>query len=1122
MAAAVAVAGVAGTNVGAEVWPPATELEQWLMGAAMDFDTAATPLRRLVNANPGYGAYLASDKDIAGVVQLFAKRFRKRIQDAGGAGGLQLEVLYRPLCEVMWKSVGLVLHSLEQIDAESAERGEPAGMTAPVSREARGQLRMLLQTNEDLSIQLSDLRRAYLKELSEHRDRQRRLSLQTQTALQSLEEQPIMFYEPLNSLLDQTTKDFVRGVVEERMKLEMHGNFAHEETDKETLDNDSHHLAIKIEQLERELNKLRVGIAREAEARKRAEEKEMKSRADVEEALRRVEELNSEAEEAKEQLEKKMAEEESRRRQAIAELKTSTPRDDDRSQEVIDDLLRQVEERDGVVVSLERRLNELAQAMRAKEAELEAASSQVSGSGARRSSFRGSPASAPLPVPGETVEPEMVPEPVREEKQERVVHVTHTEEKVKVVEKIITRTDDKALEEARQELEKHLIVENGLRQANRELERALEEAEERAKKAETSVSRRNSLERPAGEQDKEVQDAISNLTKLHEKERQDQADEIERLKAQLRELGKTVDASEEGAVAKKKVKKTKVDDEQDENKIAKLKAKLDEMQTAFDDMTQERDSLEQKIEGLMAKLKDVCSPEELKETLEKIDLDPTQLKRKRKKNCFERLYDDAQRRINETRELQERLKQEQQSMIKVFASRVRDKGQLHRVSMLASLQQAAEVTNDRLQNAMQSYYVQSAPNQRMPTVSEGCESEPEAETRPNHVLADLASLLSTGCRCNRCGATVRVTSASISMNSQAGLQDGGSHTNQVCSVTGSSPTIPALHGIPNDDLQTVQFSYSQEGHCASRSSDKHQQQMPPMVGKTGPSLRERMSLWGKIVPVVGQHIGPQGGGFSQKDVPSYRVGSDAASSQASSRRGSTVVSKASAAALGGVSATTSVAAALAAAAAVSLPPGTRFIDGRGGVASNCTPAAAIDTASGSATPLSRSNSFPHGLPVPAEVLSPPHVVGRHPSMLSSGTTSASLEHRSATKFARQQASHYLAAGLSRDCADTAPCPPPIFTSAPSSYTESPVSLRNADMTRSFVSSAQRDTVKSSRSLPSLSPGGLGRETPPTQSLVNRSYELPRRPGAKGARQRMEASARCRFVSMVQGQTQDVS
>merc|ERR1712048_1273535 len=106
----------------------------------------------------------------------------------------------------------------------------------------------------ELSLQLSDLRRAYLKELSEHRDRQRRLSLKAKKAIESLVEEPVMFYEPLNSLLDQTTKDFITRTVEERMKLEMRVSLQVEELDEDTNIGD---MRKEAESMQQELKKLR-------------------------------------------------------------------------------------------------------------------------------------------------------------------------------------------------------------------------------------------------------------------------------------------------------------------------------------------------------------------------------------------------------------------------------------------------------------------------------------------------------------------------------------------------------------------------------------------------------------------------------------------------------------------------------------------------------------------------------------------------------------------------------------------------------------------------------------------------------------------------------------------------
>merc|ERR1712203_469405 len=107
------------------------------------------------------------------------------------------------------------------------------GEELPVPKEAAGQVKMLLQTNVVLSKKLNEMRREYLRELSRHRDQQRKLSESSLRALNALQEAPIMFSEPLSYVLDETTKAFVKEVVEEKIKLEQRSKVVGEEVEVE-------------------------------------------------------------------------------------------------------------------------------------------------------------------------------------------------------------------------------------------------------------------------------------------------------------------------------------------------------------------------------------------------------------------------------------------------------------------------------------------------------------------------------------------------------------------------------------------------------------------------------------------------------------------------------------------------------------------------------------------------------------------------------------------------------------------------------------------------------------------------------------------------------------------------
>ncbi|CAE7041730.1 unnamed protein product [Symbiodinium sp. CCMP2456] len=63
------------------------------------------------------------------------------------------------------------------------------------------------------------MRRDYLRELTCHRDKQRSISDEAQEVLQDLQEHPVMFFEPLKFVLDDVTKEFIKLVVEERVRF---------------------------------------------------------------------------------------------------------------------------------------------------------------------------------------------------------------------------------------------------------------------------------------------------------------------------------------------------------------------------------------------------------------------------------------------------------------------------------------------------------------------------------------------------------------------------------------------------------------------------------------------------------------------------------------------------------------------------------------------------------------------------------------------------------------------------------------------------------------------------------------------------------------------------------------
>eukprot|EP00927_Polykrikos_kofoidii_P026575 TRINITY_DN23639_c0_g1_i1.p1 TRINITY_DN23639_c0_g1~~TRINITY_DN23639_c0_g1_i1.p1 ORF type:complete len:1262 (-),score=208.80 TRINITY_DN23639_c0_g1_i1:135-3545(-) len=185
---------------------------------------------------------------------------------------LDTAAFYGPVCEVVWRVVGHIFHTIVELKASTK---------FPVPEVALGQIRMLLQTNDELSRQLKQSRREYLRELVMLRERERLRSQRVQRAVQTLRDDPVIFYEPLSYVLDQTTKDFVREIVEERVRLEIRkeepppATPADEESDLEEADPE-------LIRVRAENRQLRATAAREAERARRAGEAVTRAREELE------------------------------------------------------------------------------------------------------------------------------------------------------------------------------------------------------------------------------------------------------------------------------------------------------------------------------------------------------------------------------------------------------------------------------------------------------------------------------------------------------------------------------------------------------------------------------------------------------------------------------------------------------------------------------------------------------------------------------------------------------------------------------------------------------------------------------------------------------------------------
>merc|ERR1719181_2591656 len=160
------------------------------------------------------------------------------------------------------------------------ELEEDANM--PVPKEAAGMVKMLLHTNTQLSNKLNDMRRVYLRELALYRDKEREITKTAERAIATLQEQPIMFFEPLEFVLDETTKDFVREAVVERIKLEMR-TAAMNSDDNAEMTRYIEELETEVDHLKSELKTVRASNNRLEEQMKTVGMREAKLKADLQE-----------------------------------------------------------------------------------------------------------------------------------------------------------------------------------------------------------------------------------------------------------------------------------------------------------------------------------------------------------------------------------------------------------------------------------------------------------------------------------------------------------------------------------------------------------------------------------------------------------------------------------------------------------------------------------------------------------------------------------------------------------------------------------------------------------------------------------------------------------------------
>jgi hypothetical protein len=202
----------------------------------------------------------------------------------------------------------------------------------------------------------------------------------------------------------------------------------------------------------------------------------------------------------------------------------------------------------------------------------------------------------------------------------------------------------------------------------------------------------------------------------HEKIVANLQDEIEKLKQQLKaakeelkELRAAQNEPTEVTPKTKVIKQVGVPEEE----VSKLRVQIHEQGVEIERLEEELAKMEQKCDMLLAKLKDKFSDAEIEAIVETIRLaPPPKPKKARKKKAFERLYDDAQRRIGEMKMRQEKLRELEDKQMYKLSRTVGSSTEARKLDMLRSLQRANTATSQRFHDALYEFDRQSRRKKR--------------------------------------------------------------------------------------------------------------------------------------------------------------------------------------------------------------------------------------------------------------------------------------------------------------------------------------------------------------------------------------------------------------------------
>lgn len=633
------------------------------MNTVKDPDPGAVFLRQVLQMNPAYGSYMQTDKELVGIVQLFAKRLRARMMAANGP--LTPNSLYEPLCEMTWRITGHVLHAVLNVDESLDENG------LPVPKEPQGQVKMLVQTNMELSRKLNLMRRDYLRELTCHRDKQRSISDEAQEVLQDLQEHPVMFFEPLKFVLDDVTKEFIKLVVEERVKLDQKGapvkierrdarhpekKVTREKPDKALMD-ELAKVRGDLRKIQDELHTSQIECKRLAASEKLAREQ-----------LEKTEELRSKA-----ARQGSTAEDEIRTlRQALEEKEASLKELEESTQSKGAHSAAELKQRAAELTEAQKRVNDLTAGVSKTKEELAAAHAQIKG---------------------------------LQDKLEEAMNSVAQKEASK------TKVIDPAMDEnLRKELGEALEAEKKLRQENQDLEQAL--TEERRKKKE--------LQADLAAKKAEVESSAAKAREALQKAAQSQEElalvqaEAQQAQAALAERTESkVSPSKDGPEVRTVTRVVTVEKEKETvaapaARDGGWKDKCTALEDEKIDLENRIAELNQQVQVLTEKLQEVGGEQAIREVQEKIKLTPVK-KKKKKRSAYQRLWEDAQRRIISMRVQAKSLAEEQGKEIGQWRKTVVSEKSIKIIENISKMHKAVSTAQRRLTHAMLQFQAESFP-----------------------------------------------------------------------------------------------------------------------------------------------------------------------------------------------------------------------------------------------------------------------------------------------------------------------------------------------------------------------------------------------------------------------------